>query len=61
MQRDLVQQSRYDEALELGLDDVRSLPDATQHEPAIQQMLESLPRNPDGTINWDAIPKKPKK
>jgi hypothetical protein len=60
MQRDLVGQKLYDEALELGLDDIRSLPNASRHEPAIKQVLDSLPRKVDGTIDWDALPKKPK-
>jgi hypothetical protein len=57
-QEALVKQGKYDEALKMGLDDVRQLPNAQAHEPAIQQMLERLPRGEDGAVDWTQIPKK---
>jgi RHS repeat-associated protein len=57
-QEALVKQGRYDEALRMGIDDIRRLPDAELYEPAIQQMLKGLPRRADGTIDWSKIPRK---
>ena len=47
----------------MGIDDVRRVareigsPD--KYEPHIRQMMDSMPRKPDGSIDWTQIKKKP--
>ncbi len=56
-QRKLVEQGRYDEALQMGIDDILEQNPGVYDEHN-KQMLESLPRNTDGSIDWSAFKRK---
>ena len=56
-QEALVKAKKYDEALQMGIDDVRSRNPGLYDE-HIKQCLESAPKNTDGTINWSQFKKK---
>ncbi len=61
-QSDLVQQGKYDEALKMGVDDLKKVAaeagDATKYDKHIEQMYNSLPQDVEGNIYWSSLDKK---
>jgi RHS repeat-associated protein len=56
-QKALLDAGKYDEALKMGIDDVRQK-FGTKYDDAIEQMKRSLPKNEDGSIDWSKVKRK---
>jgi hypothetical protein len=56
-QKELVEQGRYDEALEMGVKDIREQ-NPEIYDLHIDEMMKSAPRNSDGSIDWSKFKRK---
>lgn len=56
-QKALVDHGLYDQALQMGIDDIRRQ-NGTIYDQHIREMLESAPRLPNGGIDWSAFKRK---
>jgi hypothetical protein len=57
LQKDLIDLGKFDEALQMGIDDLEGKFGDT-YKPHIQEMLQGLPKKSCGAIDWSAIPVK---
>ncbi|PVZ69574.1 polymorphic toxin-type HINT domain-containing protein [Pelagibaculum spongiae] len=53
----LVEQGKYDEALQMGIDDIQ-LRNPGKYDEHIRQMLESAPKKPNDSIDWSQFKRK---